>query len=334
MSKLVVEELGAQAPENSGPVGGRECAFFGSGAITFGAMMEMLAAEQKIMSGFAELAQVTTRARVSAIQTAASATQNMYENDASATEMQAGGAFAQSGGSFAQAGAGVYSGIQIRGAQTHSDSITRLNSEMTNHPVTPTGTAVGPPTESQAAKQDAINHFNARLQDSSSGGQGFTQAEYARIMKDGGFGRFDLRQLNPGRFGTDLDGNMVTLKDVYESASSDEARAQLRRGLGAGVKVANKEFIHSKDELNLKSQMLTGITSALATTGQGSLKIAEADQIRAKAAEASIQAQAQNNSQIAAETAKAESDQATKMDTLSGQAWGAIQGIISSEYRA
>lgn len=326
-------QIGAQAPENSMPSGGREIAFFSSFAITFQAMMEMIEAEQKIMTGQASLAQKTTMSRVQAIQASAAATENMYNNDAQAIRQQANGTFCQAASSFAQAGTAVGSGIATRQAGVHSDNLGKLNSEFTSHPTTAAGAVVGD-ADVAALRDQHLAHFRSRLQDTSKGGIGFTQDDYAKIMEGGGFNGFDLRKLSSVRFRESLgDSEKITLQHVIESAPTDEIRSEMRVGVGKAARDAGAAYKLKTDQIRTMSDMGNGVFGALTTSVGASYKISESQQIQAKAAEASIQAQAQSNAQVAAETAKSQSDQAAKMDNLSGQAWGMIQQMVSNEYR-
>jgi len=352
------QQVEAPNPVNKSPVlSRRDYAFFSSGAITFLAMMEMLAAEQKAMNGMANLAVITTNSRKDAIETTASATQSMYNDDATSLTQQSNEQWGNVASSFGSVGSN-FAGLGItKIAANHAERVEALHSEAINFkPKNPSqganGVVLGSSTTSGQGPVPSARPFSEperemiRAHSDQLRNGGFSQKEYKQIVARpkgakanySAFDEFDLRTLDPKNEGKVLDNQKITLRDVFEQSGTEAPRnpddlAQLTAGIGKGKTLAHEAVKEANDSANRWTGI--GSSTAQAATGMAAsqFKRAEAQANRDKGADSMTQSLSQNNAQLAQETAKSQSDQSEKFNNLSGQVWQSINQLVQVDTR-
>lgn len=225
-------KLGSQGPA---PIGNREyMAFFSSAAITFGAMMEMLAAEQQAMNGMAKLAITTTGSRLSAMQSTATSTQATYNADGTSLDNQSYEQWATVGSSLTQIGMGCGGLFKTAKATQFSSKVSSLADDASavglDHNL-----IVGPkPTSSSAGttlplQKDTLTPEQLAIVEK-------TKAS----LKGAGIHLNDYKKMISGK-GLDEDlGQGITLRHVLSFADDNNELSDLRTGLRKGKEDAGK----------------------------------------------------------------------------------------------
>jgi len=337
-----------QGQQGPTPIPNRaDMAFFSSAAITFGAMMAMLQAEQNAMNGQAQLAQLTTSARTTAVLATATSTQNMSNDDASQLKMQGWEQWASVGSSIATAGMGLGGLGMTARASMHESNMGGFNAETNKFKSTGTLSVgahdpiTGIPTPDSEA---VVKSIRSKLLLAGRGnGDGISQEDYKTIMSNGGpDGTFengtrktpgyDLRRLTDKSIKENGTEGAVTLKDVFESSSETEV-ADMQSGVGKGKKHAMK--LVAKEHTDIQSYVQIG--NAVAQAGSGGptaqMKGQEAQYMRDKGAQALVQSLSQNSLSLAQETQKAQADQSAQFNNLSGQVWQSINQLVQVDTR-
>jgi len=332
------------APEQQGatPIPNRDdMAFFSSAAITFGAMMAMMAAELNAMNGMAKLAILTTGARTTAILSTADSTQSMYNDDASSLTQQSYEQWASVGSSIAQAGMGC-GGIFATGrASLRASDMDKLNTQTngfrsnSNISIGNFDEITGRPTLEGIAAQ----RIKSQLLGAGRGnGDGISADDYRTIMSQGGVedtvvngqvtkNGYDLRRLTNPNITENGTTGAVTLKQVFEASDETEV-ADMQSGIGKGVKKANKQVAIKHTEI----QGYVQIGNAMAQAGSGGptaqFKLQEAQYTRDKGAEALVQTLSQNAVAMYQEAQKSQTDQTEKNSNLAGQTLQTISQLV------
>ncbi len=319
-------------PVNNTPVAGRhDFAFFSSGAITFGAMMAMLQAEETAMNDMAKLAVTTTNCRKSAILTTATATNDMYTDDANSLTQQSNEQWSSVASSFGSLGANV-GGLHMMKAPTKfATSMDELHNQATSFDGKNIGHEYGTRGANPLTDEDKATHntFKNRLLT-----EGISPDDYAKIVKSpNGFSEYDLRNLDPNNHTGGVKGK-VTLKSIFESAKNPAELDSLRKGVGKGKVAAAKALTDENDRVQKWVQI--GTSTAQAGTGVASsqFKLSEAQAMRDKGADSMSQALSQSNSALAQEAAKSQADQSEKMSNLMGQTWQSIAANVRTDIQA
>lgn len=333
------QQINDTAPPVQSPVGGRNAyAFFSSGAITFGAMMAMLEAEQNAMNGMAALSITTTQSRASAIMLTASSTNSMYVDDAQSLTQQSNEQWASVAASFGSVGANAGGLKMTAGASRFStkmddlhDTATSFNGKMGQDHL---GYTVGqaPQLTGQAADQSAEdlathNTFKNRLLSEG----GISPEHYADILKSKDPMNYDLR-INDNN-NAKIGGKPVTLKSIFESAKDPAELAALRSGVGKGKLAAAKALTEKDAQANKWVSIGTSTAQAATAISTSQFKLAESQAMRDKGADSMTQTLSQNNAALAQETAKSQADQSEKFNNLSGQVWQSINQLVQVDTR-
>ena len=333
-------QVGAPESQGPAPIGNRDyMAFFSSAAISFAAMMAMLKAEQDGMNSMAQLAMTTTQDRLTSILNTATATQNMYNDDAAVLTQQSNEQIASAVSSFGQAGCGVGGLVKTAQAASFSNKMGALNAE-TNQVTLNSAAAAefgpGVPGAARSITQSTADSIRSQLMGAGAGagnGDGISQAHYARIIGEGGINNFDLRRLTNSNITENGTADAVTLKQVLETAPNQEDLDSLKAGIGKGKANADEQFKRVNDKIQMQVQIGNALAQAGSGTATSLFKAEEASLTKEKGQAAMQQSLSQSNLQFAQETQKSQSDQSQQFNSLSGQVWQSINQLVQVDTR-
>ncbi len=332
------QQINDTAPPVQSPVGGRNAyAFFSSGAITFGAMMAMLEAEQNAMNGMAALSITTTQSRASAIMLTASSTNSMYVDDAQSLTQQSNEQWASVAASFGSVGANAGGLKMTANASKFSDKMDDLHDQVSSYDSRAgSGTAgviAGADNTILNSRNETIASTKTQLKNG-----GISLGDYKKIVEgNDGYSKFNLKRLkNPAA--KDDDADAVTLKHVFETAGSDPNTTPaeldaLRSGVAKGKTDAAKHVTDTHEKAQKWVQIGTSTSQAATGVSTSQFKLAESQAMRDKGADSMTQTLSQNNAALAQETAKSQADQSEKFNNLSGQVWQSINQLVQVDTR-
>ena len=170
------------------------------------------------------------------------------------------------------------------------------------------------------AKTRIIEKYSRLLKETRGGETaGIRSSHYKKIIgkdTDGNSGTdFNLSELEEGKEHGLAAGQKlpkVTLRDVFEAASTDDDSAALRAGIGRGQRNAMKGANQKNTNVQTAMQIANGVSGAASNAASAQFKMDSAKAAEAKGAAARDQALNQSAQQIAQDTAR------TQGDTISG----------------
>jgi len=313
---------GILSAQNEGltPIGNRSyMAFFSSAAITFGAMMAMLQAEQKAMSGMAQLAEVTTGGRATAAISVGTSIQNASNDDAASYTQQSYEQWATVGSSLTQVGMGL-------GGLKGTASATKFSTKMDEF--TDEASGVGIDSHLTVGPEATNPNSNPLTMTNMTDEQRQIVADTKAKLKGAGLHLNDYKKMiNGGKLDEDL-GHGVTLRHVLSCADDANELSDLRTGLRKGKEDALKAVEREHSTIQMKVQIGNAMGQAAASGATSQMRLGEAQANRDKGADSMQQSLAQNNLSFAQETQKSQTDQIDKWFNQSCQA------IQSAQIRA